>query len=64
MTTSFPTNLSASNCGEEQVWCPGGCIDKALLCDGQPDCHDGSDKVDCPGENTVRVEEMIEDHRV
>ena len=63
-TTLFSTTTTAPNCGKEEVWCPGGCINKAWLCDEESDCLDGSDEEDCPGENTVRVEEMIEDHRV
>uniref|UniRef100_A0A4X1W5H7 Basement membrane-specific heparan sulfate proteoglycan core protein n=1 Tax=Sus scrofa TaxID=9823 RepID=A0A4X1W5H7_PIG len=45
----FPSPDKAAPCGPHEATCRSGhCIPKDYVCDGQEDCRDGSDELDCP----------------
>lgn len=49
----FPSVAVPAACGPQEATCHSGhCIPKDYLCDGQEDCKDGSDELDC-GEDRV-----------
>lgn len=49
----FPSVAVPTACGPQEATCHSGhCIPKDYLCDGQEDCKDGSDELDC-GEDRV-----------
>ncbi|XP_074753624.1 SCO-spondin-like [Athene noctua] len=42
---------AAPACGPEAFGCAGGgCVPRGWLCDGEADCHDGSDELGCAGD--------------
>uniref|UniRef100_A0A8D0XVY6 Basement membrane-specific heparan sulfate proteoglycan core protein n=1 Tax=Sus scrofa TaxID=9823 RepID=A0A8D0XVY6_PIG len=44
----FPSPDKAAPCGPHEATCRSGhCIPKDYVCDGQEDCRDGSDELDC-----------------
>ena len=50
-TISFHFHLIVLTCDANEVLCNGSknCIPEAAICDGQNDCEDKEDELNCPG---------------
>jgi len=45
---ALPTEAPPPSCSPREFTCSdGSCVDEQLICDGNRDCRDGSDEVDC-----------------